>query len=87
MVPAQATPLSLRATVSNVIASLPHCWQGLVVMVPGDISRCVILSITAPYVLPRRVAGRIVRTESRGREVQLVTPTYGGGVTAWRDGV
>ena len=57
------------------------------VMVPGLISRCVILSITAPYVLPRRVAGRIVRTESRGREVQLVTPTRDGGVTAWRDGV
>ena len=72
---------------SKVYALLPHHWQGWMVMVPGDISRCVILSITAPYVLPRRVAGRIVRTESRGREVQLVTPTYGGGVTAWRDGV
>ena len=45
IVPAHATPVSLSATVSKIIASLWHVLHGWVLMVPGDSSRRSVSSI------------------------------------------
>src|SRR5699024_1188337 len=63
--------------VSKVYALLPHDWQGWMVMVPGDISRCVILSITPPNeVCVPSWPLELVRSESRDGKNETVQASH-----------